>query len=177
MVEFKSSFGQKADALSSYNMRKSRPALILLSAVVAVCGIIVAVLSIIENDLGGICLGVALFVGGAIFYPVVSALAKSAQKKLNDSMKLMADDTIETYRFFPEGFTEYTVKGDEYEAKVRSRYSCLYSAEETDKYYYLFISKNQMHIVLKSSITEGTLDEMNGYLSSALGSRFKQKKR
>ena len=66
------------------------------------------------------------------------------------------------------------IQGDTAEAADKDYllYSALEKAVESDNYFYLFTSTLSAQIVKKSSLTEGSIDEVRQYLKSALGSNY-----
>ena len=92
-------------------------------------------------------------------------------------MSVMSADTMETYQFYPDRLVILQRKGDEYESTTNTRYSYLYKVEETRDTYFLQISKMQSHVVRKTDLTQGTIEELNQILASNLGPKFKALKK
>lgn len=65
--------------------------------------------------------------------------------------------------------------GDVFTSTLKARYSYIYKAIEDNNYFYLYISKMQSHVIDKSSITQGTLEEVTALLKTNLGDKFKSK--
>ncbi|MBS1415546.1 MAG: YcxB family protein [Clostridia bacterium] len=51
----------------------------------------------------------------------------------------------------------------------------MYKAREDKNYFYLYISKMQSHVIDKSSISQGTLEEATALLKTNLGYKFNSK--
>lgn len=128
---------------------------------------------IIREDNSDLILAIILIVFGALFTPLVILLTNILQKSLNKSMHVLSTDTVETYRFYPDKLIITQKKGDEYEAVTTTRYSYLYSVEETTDRYFLRISKSQSHVVNKADLTQGSIAELNVILHANLGEKFK----
>lgn len=65
--------------------------------------------------------------------------------------------------------------GDVFTSTLKARYSYIYKAREDKNYFYLYISKMQSHVIDKSSITQGTLEEATALLKTNLGYKFNNK--
>lgn len=122
--------------------------------------------------------GIFLLVTGVLFTPLVFLLTMLLQKNLTKSMSILSPDTTEMYEFFPERLIITQRKmlyGEkEYESVTNTRYSYLYTVEETRDSYFLRISKMQSHVVNKADLTRGTIEELNEILAANLGAKFKR---
>ncbi len=88
-------------------------------------------------------------------------------------MHILSSDTVETYQFYPDKLVITQKKGNEFEAITTTRYSYLYSVDETADRYFLRISKSQSHVVNKADLTQGSIPELNVILHANLGEKFK----
>ena len=97
------------------------------------------------------------------------------KKKIDGSMSILSNDTVETYVFDENTFTITQEKGEEFRAMTQAKYSYFHKVTETATHYYMYLSKTQCHVVPKDSLKEGTFEELDGILIARLGDRFKKK--
>lgn len=84
-------------------------------------------------------------------------------------------DCTRCYTFDENYITLTQTRGDVFMSTLKARYSYIYKAREDNRYFYLFISKTQSHVIDKSSITQGALEEIAELLKTNLGNKFKKK--
>ena len=174
MIEFQGRFdSSNADALNKRAFKKMWWLFIICAVALAGTGIFIVVLA---EDYSDTVAGIILISFGVLFAPLVKLLTNLIQKRMNKSMNILSSDTVQVYQFFPDKLVITQRKGDEYEATTTAKYSYLYKVGETATTYFLFVSKMQSHVVNKSDLTQGTLEELNGILYTNLGTKFKKLK-
>lgn len=173
MVEFKSKFNDKVtESINKMSFKKLMPLFIILSGVFIVLGLF----EFLFPEEGSVGVGIMFILIGVLYTPLVLLLTKFVQKSINKSMSIMSDETEQTIRFDEERIEIIQIQGDKYEGITKSTYDLLYKVIETATHYFLYISRQQMFVVEKSSITEGTLQELNQILEKNLDKKFKRKK-
>ncbi len=173
MVEFKSKLdSSKTTALNNRTFKKLLWFYALLSLILIVMGVLCVVLKEDNSDFAS---GIGLIVFGVLITPIGYLLTRVLQKRLDKSTVFISPDTEEVYTFDEQYITVTQTKGDVFFATTKAKYSYIYKAYEDKNYYYLYISKIQSHVIDKSSITQGTLDELHTLLITNLGSKFKSK--
>lgn len=180
MVEFQGKFDEnQTNSMNKHTFKKLWWLFLLLSAVLIAIGIVGIVL---REDSEDLVFGVLLLSLGVLYTPLVFLLTKVLQKRLNKSMSIMSSDTTQTFQFYPDRLIIKQVKqrhGEEeteFEATTNTKYDYLYRVEETRDCYFMRISKMQTHVVNKSDLTQGTIEELNEILKSNLGYKFKMMK-
>lgn len=180
MVEFQGKFDASiTKSMNKHTFKKLWWLLTLCSLIFILIGVVDI---ICREDSSDLIFGIIFTAFGVLFVPLVFLLTKILQNIQNKSMSVMSSDTTETYQFYPDRLIITQVKkrdGEEdieYEATTNARYSYLYRVEETREGYFMRISKMQTHVVNKSDLTQGTIEELNDILRSNLGLRFKRLK-
>lgn len=173
MIEFRSKLdSSKTTALTKRSFKRLLWLFVLLSCVMIAVGAVGIAFAQDDSDLG---YGVGLIVFGVLITPLGYLLSRVLQKGNDRSTIYISSDTEEVYTFDEQFLTVTQTKGDEFYSTARARYSYIYKAYEDKNYYYLYISKMQSHVIEKSSITKGTLEELDLLLKRNLGERFKSK--
>lgn len=159
MVVFKCKFNRDVTASINKNQfKKLLPLIMLFSFIFILIG--VANLFYFQDsfDIG---FGIFFIVFGVFFIPLVILLTKIIQKRRDQSLSLMSENTEETYKFDVDKLYITTIKGDEFTSEIVASYNYLYKIIETKTHYFLYISKVQTHVVNKCDIAEGTIEELN----------------
>lgn len=173
MIEFKQKLdSSKSTALNNNAFKKLWWLYALLSALMIALGVVGIVLREDSADFGA---GVALIVFGVLITPLGYLLTRVLQKRNDKSTVYISSDTEEVFTFDEQYITVTQTKGDEFFATTKAKYTYLYKAYEDSGFYYLYISKMQSHVIDKSSLTQGTLQELNALLRANLGDKFKSK--
>lgn len=173
MVEFRSKLDSGKSRALNNNMFKR---LLWLYAILTVVLIALGVVGIIFREDGSdFAAGVALIVLGVLITPLGYLLSRMLQKRVDKSATYISDNTEEVYTFDEQYITLTQTMGDVFTTTLKARYSYIYKASEDNNYFYLYISKMQSHVIDKSSITQGTLEEVTALLKTNLGDRFKSK--
>lgn len=152
--------------LNKMAMKKMLPFYIIFSVLFVFSGLAVMFS-------GDAAMGIFLISFGFLFYPIVCIIVRLIQNRLDKSMSIMSDETIETYVFTDSRFYLEQVRGECFRATTESDYSYFYKAIESATHYYLYMSKAQCHVVPKDSLAEGALGDLNFILASKLGKKFK----
>ena len=174
MVEFKTTLNADKTAAVNKNVFKKLWWVFLLTSllvvIIGVCGIL------FREDEADLYMGIVITVLGVCFTPLVMLLTFIIQKSMNKSMPVLSDDTLSVFTFDNCKITILQSKGDDYHAETVCSYKYLYKVAEDNDYYFLYISKAQCHVIDKASLTQGSLMELNAYLSANLGFKFQSKK-
>lgn len=174
MVEFRSKLdSSKTSALNKSSFKRMLIPILILSAVIIALGVLGIVYG--EDD-GDFSSGVFLVVVGALFTPFVWIVSVILRKRMDNSSSFIDPNTEEVYAFDDDFVTITQNRGDEYTAYTKAKYNYFYRVREERDYYFLYISKAQCHVIDKSSLTQGSIDEMNSLLRAQLGPKFKQKR-
>ncbi|MBR2933096.1 MAG: YcxB family protein [Clostridia bacterium] len=118
-------------------------------------------------------LAIFYIVMGVLILPIGYVLTNAIQSKTNKTMSVMSAETKEVFEFDYDFVKITQTKGDNFKAVTQTDFSYFYKVFETKTQYFLYISNMQVHVVNKSGITQGTIEEFNEILSSSLGSKFK----
>lgn len=171
MVEFRTTLNSnKTQALNKNAFKKLWWMYLLLSLIFVVIGVIGI---LFREDNSDLAFGITLTVFGVIFTPLVLLITKLIQRNFDKSMSLISDNTEEVYTFDENEITISQKRGEDYEAFTRAKYNYLFKVTETPTHYFLYISKAQCHVVDKTSLTQGTLIELNAHFINNLGQKFK----
>lgn len=174
MVEFRSKLDSgKSQALNSQAFKKSLWLFILAGLALAAVG---AWKIVLREDYADLVIGIVLLVAGILFTPLMYLLSSVVQNRVDKTTTYISSDTEEVFTFDDRYITVTQTKGDEFMSTTKAKYSYIYKAYEDEKYYYLYISKVQSHVIDKTSITQGTLDELDALLKTNLGYKFNTKK-
>lgn len=173
MIEFKQKLdSNKSRALNNSMFKKYLWLYVLLSVLVIVFG---ALGILFGEDSSDFVVGVSLIVLGILIIPLGYVLARYLQKCTDKSATYISENTEETYTFDEQYITLTQTRGDVFTSTLKAKYSYIYKASEDKNYFYLYISKMQSHVIDKSSITQGTLEEVCALLKANLGDKFKSK--
>ncbi len=171
MVKFVTKFnGEITMDLNKHVLKKLLLPLIIIALLFTGCGIN----SIISD--GDWIFGIVIIAFGVLYVPIVWLLTRIIQKRHNKSMYIMSEETISTFTFTEDKMCIEEVKCDKYKANVEASYEYLYKVDETATHYFLYISKQQCHVIPKCDLVEGTLEELNILLFNNLGPKFNFKK-
>ena len=166
MVEFVGKFDSNATkSLVQHQYKKGWVVFLIVSLLFITVGIV----CLLASD---IIFGVVMIAVGVLFTPVVLIIANQMQKKMDKSMSVMSEETVEVYQFYPDKLIITQQKGDDYESTTTAKYSYLYKVEETQTHYFLNISQAQFHVVNKANLTQGTIEELNTIFYANLGASF-----
>lgn len=173
MVEFRSKLdSSKSRALNKDMFKK----MLWLYAVLTVLLIVIGIVGIaLKQDASDVAAGIGLIVLGVLITPLGYLLSRFLQKRIDKSATYISDSTEEIYTFDEKYITLTQTMGDVFSSTLKARYSYIYKASEVNSYFYLYISKTQSHVIDKSSITQGTLEEVTSLLKTNLGDKFKSK--
>lgn len=171
MVKFKGKFNKKIfDTLYKRNMKGVYIAMGILCAIITVIGIIGIIFGEDSADLGS---AIYLIVLGVIFIPCVVLQVTSISKSLRKRTPFMNVETDEEFDFGEDEITILQVREGAFKGFTQAKYDYFYKVVESDTAYFLYISPQQCHVVLKEYLIEGTLEQLNEILSSQLHEKFK----
>lgn len=163
MVKFRTKFDSESTAsLNKAQIKKVLWIYVILSLMLVVFGISKFLTE--DRTESDIIVGVFLIALGVALIPVLLLVTKSAQKKIDNSMSLLSENTEETFSFDNDKIYIETVKGEQYKSYVEASYSYLYKVVENADSYFLYISKMQCHVIAKKYLVEGNLFELNDIL-------------
>lgn len=168
MVEIKTKLDENATKeITNYQMKKIWWLYLGFSLVFILLGALILV-----EDPGMIATAVVFIVIGVLFTPLCILLTKGISKSNKKSSPLLKDEIVETYNFDDNKFSIEQTKGDTFRSFTESEYSYIYMVKETDKYWLLYLSISQAHLLPKDKITEGSVDELNDIFKQKLGNKF-----
>ena len=183
MVEFRTTFSDKTvDALARHQLKKSIWIFVAISAVFILAGVLFIVFADSYFDEDGflsleVLIGIVLILSGCILFPIFLYGIKRSQAKSKDTMSILSDQTYSVFTFDEHQITISQKKGDSFEAFTKANYDYLFKVVETATDYFLYISNVQCHVIDKTSLTQGSLDEFNALLSNNLPFKFKPMKK
>lgn len=171
MIKFETKLNsQTANALTKQAMKKLWWIYLFFTLIFVVMGLLFLLGE--EPDL---IMGITFILIGVSFAPLCIVFTKRAQKKINKTMSVLSDYTIETYVFDYDSFSISQVKGDEYRAETVAKYSYFYKVVSTKTHYFLYLSAQQCHVLCKDSLIEGKLEDLDDIFARNLGTKFKIK--
>ena len=171
MIRFETKFdADKTKQLNKFTMKKIWWAYALFTLIFVGLGVMNIVSS--EPDL---VFGIIMIVIGVLFTPLCNGLTAIMQKRLNKTMSIMSENTVETYVFDEDQFSIKQEKGEDYKAITVAKYSYFHKVVSTPENYMLYLSQTQCHVLPKSSIVEGSLEELDGILNRNLHEKFVSK--
>lgn len=171
MIKFETKLNsQTANALTKQAMKKLWWIYLFFTLIFVVMGLLFLLGE--ESDL---IMGITFILIGVSFAPLCIVFTKRAQKKINKTMSVLSDYTIETYVFDYDSFSISQVKGDEYRAETVAKYSYFYKVVSTKTHYFLYLSAQQCHVLRKDSLIEGKLEDLDDIFARNLGTKFKIK--
>lgn len=159
MIEFKETVDVNKNILIYKIMFKNK---LVRNILIALLLILVGALGIIFQE--GILtefIGIALLVMGIIFLPFFYFLPPMFLKKYSKSVAYTNNNPVETYTFDDEMVVFSQIRGDLFETTSKAKYKYFQKVVEYKDHYFLYISKNVVHIIFKSSLTSGSIDELN----------------
>lgn len=175
MVEFRS----KLDSSTSHELNNNRFKKILWLYFFFMVLFISfgAILILTKKNNSDFRAGVGLIVFGVVIGLLCLGywLTLFSRKGIVKSAKYISNNTEEVYTFDEEYITITQTQSDVFMSTLKAKYSFIYKASENNNYFYIYISKIQNYIIDKSSITQGTLEEVTMLLKTNLGDKFKSK--
>ncbi len=171
MIRFETKFdADKTKQLNKFTMKKFWWAYALCTVIFVALGVMDIVSS--EPDL---VFGIVMIVIGVLFTPLCIWITSCVQKRIDKSMSIMSENTVETYVFDEDQFSIKQEKGEEYKAITVAKYSYFHKVVSTPQYYMLYLSKMQCHVLPKESIVGGSLEELDKILNRNLHEKFVSK--
>lgn len=170
MVVVKTKFDEeKIKAIQELQFKRTKKLFLVLSIIITLLGLLYLAIAIDDMKLGeeyvgSLVVAIMLIVFGVGYYPFAKWLTKHSQTNANKSLMLISSETEETYKFDEDKLYIFTIKGEKYRSAIETTYDYVCNVVENDKYIYLFISKTQCHVISKSDITSGDIDELHTIL-------------
>lgn len=163
MVRFETQFdSQVTKQLNKHTFKTKWWLFVIFPVIMIGCGLL-TLLDPVDPDIG---FSIYLIAVGVLFIPIVLLLTHFLQKRMDKSMHLLSENTKELYLFDTDHFEIIQDMGEEYFAHTKGKYNHFYKIVKTPTHYYLYISKAQSHVVPVSSLTEGTLEELDALLKA-----------
>ena len=148
--------------------RKSNPKKVFVSrAVLCIC---LLVLNFIVVGFSEMSVGYGVDVVVALVLLIDTFVYFAMPKIQYNSMSKMKD-VENNYVFYDDEFTAASVS-EHLNAKDTLKYSIMVKAYETEKYFFIYISKRQLFTVDKSTLEGGTAEDLRKKLSSVLGKKY-----
>ncbi len=119
-----------------------------------------------EKYVSDLIFGILLLLLGVGFKPLCVLLTKKTQSKLDKTMSILSDDTLETYYFFEDRIVIEAEQNGLYHSKTEATYKYIFQVAEEKEFFLFYISKIQCHVVAKKYLVEGSLNELTEYLKS-----------
>lgn len=170
MIRFETKLNaETTKQLNKFSLKKYLWAIILFSVLIALGGVFGGF--IFPEDDADRTMGIALIVVAVLITPLTWLLTRLIQRGMDKSASYIVLDTDEVYAFDDEKVTIIQTN-EQFNSNLTAKYGYFYKVKETATHYYFYISKAQCHVVPKSSITEGSIEELNALLLSKLGAKF-----
>ena len=134
--------------------------------------LLMGVCDIVEKD----NFGWFYIVMGVLFFPLCLLFTKLFQKIINKSSKFLSEETTELYTFDEAYFILEQTREGIFHNTLQANYNYLFKVVEETDVWFLYISNQQAHVVPKSGVTEGTVQDLNNIFSKNLGARFTTKR-
>lgn len=172
MIKFVSKFNYDSVLqLNKHSIKKLWWLYLLFSLLFAIAGVLNFVGE--ERD---IFLGVFLIVIAVAFTPFCLLFTSAAVKRQSRSMPSLSDDTVQTFVFDSQQVIITVQKGEDFHSETVTKYNYFYRIEESATHFFLYISKNQSHIIPKSDLVEGSLDDLKTIFAKNMGVNYKVRK-
>lgn len=102
---------------------------------------------------------------------VIDMFVYFAMPKIQYNSMSKMKDVENNYVFYDDEFTAVSVS-EHLNAKDALKYSIMIKAYETEKYFFIYISKRQLFTVDKSTLEGGTAEDLRDKLFSVLGKKY-----
>lgn len=174
MVEFRTRWNNaKTRAIFKNSVRQTWWIVAIMSLIFVVFGIIGIVF---REDMSDLEAGIMFIVVGVFFTPIVYIISFLALKfSIGRGMSYISDKSNDIYTFDDDHMTVTQVKEGMFTATINANYAYISKAIEDDEYFYLYLSKNQCYVIDKSSVTQGSPDEVTALLKIKLRDKYKSR--
>lgn len=170
MIEFRTKLDKsKFKKLSNFQFKRILLALILISIVVILCGVV----NILQND---ILIGILWLVFGIFYIPCIYLISKIFQKNFDINKRVAHPNADETYFFNSDNLTIIQTDGKDFNSKGIYKYKDLYKIYKTKTDYVIYFNKDYVKIVPINELVQGTCDELDKILSKQLNKKFIKKR-
>ena len=165
MIKFQTKLNSNStSSLNKFAMKKLTPLYIVLTLLFVCIGVFNLTLG--DRDLFS---GIFFIVLGVLFFPLNLILVKIIQKKRDDSMAVLSDETLVNFTFYDDRVVIEESRFEDYKSTTEMSYKYYYKVCETDTHYFLYISEHQCQVISKADLTEGSLEDLNLILFRNLG--------
>ena len=148
--------------------RKSNPKKVVVSR--AIFCIALMVLNFAVAASGDIDIGYTIAIA-AILVLLIDMFMYFAMPKIQYNSMSKMKNVGNDYIFRDEEFMVSSASED-FSGQNVTKYAILVKAYETEKYFFIYISKRQLFAVDKATIEGGTVEEIRNKLSSVLGKKY-----
>lgn len=176
MVRFETRLNSDVTAaINNRAQRRFKPMLKIVGFIFIVIGVLILLDAIIPDaehpsnafeKSFGLAMGVFFTVFGFLYFPLVKVLSRFMQKRVDATMNIIGNDAAETFTFDENGLVIESERPGIYKSLVEASYKYLFRVEEDIDCFYLLISKVQSHVIFKKQLTEGSMQEFYGLLST-----------
>lgn len=166
MIEFKTQLDINSQkALNKMTLKK----IVIIFGIFSVLIIGIGILGIVlQEDKSDASAGIVLIIVGVLFTPLLLLINALGQKNLAKDNPFLRDVTKEIYRFTDETFEHLQKRGESFMSHTKADYTYFYKVISTPKYYFMYISTRQCHVIDKSHITQGSCQELDSILARKL---------
>ncbi len=165
MVKFETVLNKKSsETINKIAIKKLTPFCIALSILLISLGFFE-----LFGEEADIFIGIFFIVMGALFYPLTLILFKVFQKKSDNSMPILSDETTVNFTFYFDKVVVEEKRFDDFSSYTEMAYKYYHKVVETPTHYLLYLSKGLCHVVPKADLKEGALEELNSIFIKQLG--------
>ncbi len=158
--------------LNKHTVKKSWWLFLLVSLIFVILG----ALNLVGEE-PDIVFGILAIAFGVIFTPMCLLFTSVVVKRQSQSMPSLSDETVQTFVFDNQQVTITAQKGEDFHSETVAKYNYFYRIEESATHFFLYISKNQSHILPKSDLVEGSLDDLKTIFAKNMGANYKIRKK
>lgn len=157
----------KIPKLKDFQIKKILIYMILIS--IAIIGI--GVYHIVISD---IAVGIFWIIIGLLYIPLVFLFTKQTKSTDHIQYHTSYGKLDETYTFDNNGITIKQTDNKEFNSVTSFKFEEIYKLYKTKQDYFLYVNKERIHIIPKSSLKSGTIDDFEKLLKNKLKSKFKK---
>ncbi len=163
MVKFETN-GARMKQVNVMSLKSVNVFVIALSLVFIIFGVKRIVEGVNYLDNKALVFGIILVVFGLVFYPVMKISGKRSQQNADNESS--SNNTVrEIFEFTASEITIEAIGQNEISSTNKLSYQNLLKIVETEKYFYVFITAQQAYVIPKTSLIEGSFNELIGYLN------------
>ncbi|NCA93458.1 YcxB family protein [bacterium] len=120
---------------------------------------------------------IAMVIAFLLFGLIIIYSIKAAPNKYLKSFGMAGGDAFNNYKFREEFLEIAALKNEEIKGWSKIYYHELFKVTETDKYFFIYISIGQAHVLDKRGFLSGTPQDLAMLLQQKLGNKFGYKYR